>query len=96
MFKQLLFILSAFLKLFERKQRADEQDKHENEVKDIKSLAGCSLIQSVAQTTCQMPPLPTKPTLDVIQNADGGMTLNRDDTEELGIYILELERGFSC
>lgn len=62
----------------------------------LTSLAGCSLIQSVAQTTCQMPPLPTKPTLDVIQNADGGMTLNRDDTEELGIYILELERGFSC
>jgi len=43
-----------------------------------------------------MPPLPTKPTLNVIQNADGGMTLNRDDTEDLGIYILELERGFSC
>ena len=40
MFKQLLFILSAFLKLFERKQRADEQDKHENEVKDIKSDPG--------------------------------------------------------
>jgi|TARA_R110000823_G_C15630515_1_gene468646 hypothetical protein len=40
MFKQLLFILSAFLKLFERKQRADEQDKHEDKVNDIKSDPG--------------------------------------------------------
>lgn len=35
---------------------------------------------------------PTKPTLQVIPQADGGICLNRENTAKLGAYILELEK----
>jgi len=44
---------------------------------------------------CQSGPclMPTKPAMPgVILNADGGITLPRRETEDLMIYIVELER----
>lgn len=41
-----------------------------------------------------MPPMPTRPELEVIANPGGGITLNGEDTAKLGIYIEELERGW--
>jgi hypothetical protein len=35
---------------------------------------------------------PTKPTLQVQTQNDGGICLSKDDTKLLGIYILELEK----
>jgi hypothetical protein len=39
------------------------------------------------------PIAPTKPSLDVIQMEDGSMCMDAQDAENLGIYILELERA---
>ena len=47
-------------------------------------LAGCQTSQSVT--------LPTKPTLAVMVQTDGGMCLNAEDTGRLAVYIIELER----
>ena len=47
-------------------------------------LAGCQTSQSVT--------LPTKPTLAVMVQTDGGMCLNAADTGRLAVYIIELER----
>lgn len=54
-------------------------------------LTGC------VTTNCPtMPAKPTKPTLESIQQtSEGGMTLSKADAEKLGIYILELERGYN-
>lgn len=43
---------------------------------------------------CQTPrvTLPTKPTLAVQVQTDGGMCLNAADTGRLAVYIIELER----
>lgn len=54
-------------------------------------LSGCLTLPSCPQ----MPPIPAKPTLDsVTTNSQGGISLNREDTERLGRYILQLERGY--
>ena len=36
--------------------------------------------------------VPTKPTLEITILEDGGMCLDKDGAEKLGVYILELER----
>lgn len=42
-----------------------------------------------------MPAMPTKPTLPSIRvTFDGGIVLDRKDTEAISVYILELERGY--
>lgn len=55
------------------------------------ALAGCGgLVRSDA-----MPPKPAKPTLSSIAaTPEGGITMDRDDTERLMKYILDLERGY--
>ncbi len=35
--------------------------------------------------------VPIKPILDVTVTEDGGMCLDRDDTERLGIYLLQVQ-----
>lgn len=43
-----------------------------------------------------MPAKPTKPTLESLKpTSEGGITLNKADAERLGVYILELERGYT-
>ncbi len=43
-----------------------------------------------------MPAMPAKPKLPgMMVNPDGGVTMDRDSTERLGRYILELERGYN-
>lgn len=37
---------------------------------------------------------PTKPTLKVETTTSGGICLSKEDSTKLGIYILELERGY--
>lgn len=38
---------------------------------------------------------PTKPTLQVQSQTDGGICLDRQNTLKLGNYILELEKGYA-
>lgn len=38
--------------------------------------------------------LPTKPTLNVETSSTGGICLSKEDSTKLGVYILELERGY--
>lgn len=62
-------------------------------------LAGLISISMTACTsvpTCPtLPPAPAKPQLpSLTQTPDGGMRLDRADTERLGRYILNLERGY--
>lgn len=52
------------------------------------TLAGC------VPTCPQMPNLPTSPVLDVQKAIDGGIILSKDDAVKLGVYIIELERGY--
>lgn len=60
-----------------------------------RTLAAGLLAASVAGCHhATMPPRPTSPTLDVQVTEDGGMCLERGDTEALGVYIQELERGY--
>ena len=56
-------------------------------------LIGSILILVVAciQTT---PIKPTKPTLNVKKQSDGGICLDRADTKALGEYILNLEQQY--
>jgi len=42
-----------------------------------------------------MPMMPTKPALEVQIQSDGGMCLDAQSAERLGIYIIELERGYN-
>ncbi|MAY72049.1 MAG: hypothetical protein CME82_11420 [Halomonas sp.] len=61
-------------------------------------LIGLTIILTGCVTTeCPtMPAKPTKPTLESIQQtSEGGMILSKDDAQKLGIYILELERGYN-
>lgn len=51
-------------------------------------LVGCAGSQK------GMPIKPTKPTLEVISRPDGGICLDRRNTEKLMRYILELEYGY--
>jgi hypothetical protein len=37
---------------------------------------------------------PTKPVLTIYPQQDGGMCLDRQNTKELGEYILNLEQGY--
>lgn len=48
------------------------------------TLAGCQTSQSIT--------MPTKPTLDVQVQTDGGMCLSAESTASLATYIVELER----
>jgi len=46
-------------------------------------------------TGCATKPMrqkPTVPDLKVVEQGDGGMCLDRENTEKLGNYIIELER----
>lgn len=52
------------------------------------TLAGC------VPTCPKMPSLPTKPALNVQKTIDGGIILSKDDAAKLGVYIIELERGY--
>lgn len=54
------------------------------------------LITGCVTTDCPtMPRQPTKPALPSLTATDeGGITLNNADAQQLGIYILELERGY--
>lgn len=52
------------------------------------TLAGC------VPTCPQIPSLPTKPALNVQKAIDGGIILSKDDAAKLGVYIIELERGY--
>lgn len=48
---------------------------------------------SISMAACQHQKTPpTKPTLQIKPQTDGGICLNRDDAIKLGEYILELER----
>lgn len=56
-------------------------------------LAGLA-ITLVACTQAQepmRPPSPAKPTLNIIQMPDGGMCMDKNNTELLGEYIMQLE-----
>lgn len=49
----------------------------------------------VILTACQTTPptkLPTKPTLTIQKQTDGGICLDKTNAAKLGEYILELER----
>jgi hypothetical protein len=49
----------------------------------------------VILTACQQIPIqkkPTKPTLQIQKQVDGGICLDRGNAEKLGAYIIELER----
>jgi hypothetical protein len=47
----------------------------------------------VILTACQQIPIkPTKPTLQIQKQIDGGICLSKDNAAKLGEYILELER----
>jgi hypothetical protein len=48
-------------------------------------IAACSQKQLVK---------PTKPTLQISKQVDGGICLDRQNTKELGEYILNLEQGY--
>lgn len=52
------------------------------------SAAGC-----MTNPMTDRPPAPTKPTLEVKVQADGGVCLDKENTRKLGIYIQELERA---
>lgn len=57
-------------------------------------LAGLISISVMACLSTPVKPIaPTKPSLDVIQMEDGSMCMDAQDAENLGIYILELERA---
>jgi len=58
-------------------------------------LALLPLISGCLPTCPQMPLRPAKPTLAVTQTADGGITLGREDTRKLLLYITDLENGYS-
>lgn len=49
-------------------------------------LVGCSPTQPQEPA-----PKPTRPTLNIIRMPDGGMCLDKHNTELLGIYIMQLE-----
>lgn len=53
----------------------------------LATSAGCNSLPEKEKHTA-----PTKPTLTVKVQADGGMCLDRENSEKLGAYILELER----
>ena len=56
----------------------------------ISTLTGCSLLMCQA-----MPEAPIKPKLESLSRTDDGeIALNRSDSEKLGLYILNLERGY--
>lgn len=57
------------------------------------TLAGCQSLP-----TCPaLPPMPAKPMMPSLQESSrGGIDLNRADTERLGRYIMELERGYTA
>lgn len=60
-------------------------------------LIGLTIILTGCVTTnCPtMPAKPTKPTLESLKpTSKGGITLNKADAEKLGVYIIELERGY--
>ncbi len=61
-------------------------------------LVGWILILTACQSLPQcpeMPIAPAKPNLpSLIQTPVGGMILNREDTQALAEYILELEQGY--
>jgi hypothetical protein len=48
----------------------------------------------VILTACQQMPQkkPTKPTIQIQKQVDGGICLDRDNAAKLGEYIIELER----
>lgn len=50
------------------------------------SLIGCATKLTPSR------PKPTIPEITVIEREDGGICFNREDTEKLGNYIIELER----
>ena len=56
------------------------------------SLSGCLTLP-----TCPaLPPMPPKPMLpSLLESSRGGIDLDRADTERLGRYIMELERGYT-
>lgn len=57
----------------------------------MSTLMAC---QAVPQCP-EMPMAPTKPTLPSIRTTQTGeMVLSRDDAAALGLYILELEKGY--
>lgn len=56
-------------------------------------LIGLVIILMGCQTPLPKTP-PTKPSLKVEVQSSGGMCLSKEDTNKLGIYILELERGY--
>lgn len=60
----------------------------------MKSKITLALLCLVTLAACQTPQvtLPTKPTLAVQVQTDGGMCLNAADTGRLAVYIIELER----
>ena len=37
---------------------------------------------------------PTKPTLNILPQKEGGICLDRENSIKLGTYILELEQGY--
>lgn len=53
----------------------------------LATSAGCNSLP-----VAEKQPAPTKPTLTVEVRSDGGMCLDRENAEKLGVYILELER----
>lgn len=57
-----------------------------------KTLLSLCLLTLTACQTAQLITLPTKPTLAVQVQTDGGMCLNAADTGRLAVYIIELER----
>jgi hypothetical protein len=55
------------------------------------TLAGCETLRTALRpspTIC----VAAKPTLNVVQTADGGIQLDRDDTARLLIYIEQLRK----
>jgi len=42
----------------------------------------------------QMPPKPTKPTIEYTPTGDGGFCLDRINASKLGTYIMQLEDGY--
>lgn len=52
------------------------------------------LLNTLAACQSSLPPLPTKPTLNMMAVNDGGLCLDSESTRRLSIYILELERGY--
>lgn len=55
-------------------------------ISSIITLTGCQALQS------QNNPLPTKPTLRAVTQANGDVCFSKPHAKALGAYILELER----